>query len=96
MKKIVRLTERDLSRLVRKVVKEQEKPYAFNRPANDWYDANDMKVDDASDFSEEKEFGPDEYKDFMKYINGCNTHWCIKTKKWYDRYQQTGSLNVRK
>ena len=127
MKKIVRLTERDLSRLVRRVIKEQQMtnefffdtedesedmgrelpmitpnkkaikgPFAQSKIDNNWYDSNDERVDEPTDFSDEKEFGPEDYDSFMEYINGCNTKWCLTTKRMYDAYANVGSIKIRK
>jgi hypothetical protein len=96
MSKIVRLTEKDLSRLVKKIVKESDNT-PFGNIGHGWYDKDDYPVDDEMEYSEEREFGPDEYDDFMEYINDCNTKWCITTKKYYDEYQQrSGTFKIRK
>jgi hypothetical protein len=130
MRKTVRMTEGDLTRLVRRVIREQrslQKEYFYNdddsegfepsgspvssRPSlrkaekgpfasqsgkNDWYDKYDRNVEDPKDFSEEREFGPNEYEDFMEYINDCDTAWCLKTKKYYDDYTGVSKIKVRK
>jgi len=43
-----------------------------------------------------KVFGPDEYDEFMEYINDCDTMWCVKTKKMFDKYQEMGPVSVVK
>lgn len=105
MSKIVRLSENDLVRLVKKVIKEQQEPstpkatkgpFATHKDVGGWYDAADRNVNEPTDYSEEREFGPDEYDNFMEYINNCDTRWCIKTKNMYDLYAQRGSIKVRK
>jgi hypothetical protein len=123
--KIVRLTESDLIRLVRKVVKEEQGdeldsmlddfyekqggrpaqkplskstkgPFASHGDDNKFYDADDRLSAEPTDYSEEREFGPDEYDDFMEFINNCNTKWCIQSKRLYDTYASRGNIKVRK
>lgn len=75
MKKIVRLTERDLSRLVRRVIREQEldRELPMRKKGivghNDrWYDERDFPVNpDEFDYDEEIEFGPDDFEDFIAH-----------------------------
>jgi hypothetical protein len=121
MRKIVRLTERDLTRLVKRIVRETEEmdeirgraPYGKPGGSDKFYDADDFEMDDESmmDYSEEKTFGPDNYEDFIDFINGCDTKWCVATKedylnnkggrgkfskKQFDRYSEKGGFTVRK
>jgi hypothetical protein len=129
--KIVRLTESDLIRLVKKVIREEEDysnlyddekldldkfdkymdskgpgtpstkqpkkgPFATHKNVGGWMDADDTEVSEPTDYSEEREFGPDEYDDFMEFINNCDNKWCLKTKEFYDRYADKGNIKVRK
>jgi len=99
MKKVIRLTESDLVRLVKRVVKEEEsdsKPVAYHDLVGGWYDTNNEKVDEPTDYSEEMSFGPEDYKKFIKFINDCDTSWCLKTKKMYKLYTNKGNIIVRK
>lgn len=102
MRKKIRLTESDLIRLVNKVIKETESnpraPYATHTTVGDlWVDADDSMIEDEPmDYSEEKEFGPEDYGDFMDFISNCNTQWCLKTKRMYDMYAKEGPIKVRK
>jgi hypothetical protein len=99
MKKIVRLTENDLSRIVRRVIKEQNEDGNVFTSGGDgrWFDSDDMEIDEPTDYSEEITFGPDEYKSFMKFMNKCNTKSCVATKKMYDKYAETtGGFKVRR
>lgn len=74
-KKIVRLTESDLVRLVRKVIKEQEldrelskAPKGIIGHKDRWYDEMDSPVDpDEFDYDEEIEFGPDDFEDYISH-----------------------------
>lgn len=131
--KIVRLTESDLVRLVKRVVKEQSEvdilkmntgadidkaiddyyekqggrpaakplskstkgPFAGHKDTG-WYDADDRQSAEPTDYSEEREFGPGEYDDFMEFINNCDNKWCLQTKRFYDTYANQGKIKVRK
>jgi hypothetical protein len=97
MKKIVRLTESDLNRLVKRIIKESDdNMFAKHDLVGGWRDKNDLRVDEPSDYGEERSFGPEDYDDFMDFINGCDTSWCLKTKKWYQRYAGKGNITVRR
>lgn len=99
MKKIVRLTESDLMRIVKKVIKENEDEEIFashDATGGKYYDAMDRPVGLDIEFSETREFGPEDYDSFMEYINNCDTRWCLRTKKYYDMYAQTGNITVGK
>jgi hypothetical protein len=77
MKKIIRLTESDLVRLVKRVVREQE----FNRESSrapkgilghrdGWYDEGDRPVNpDEFDYDEEFEFGPEDFEDYISHTD---------------------------
>jgi len=75
MKKVIRLTESDLIRLVRKVIKEQELDRELPKRKkgilghnNHWYDEKDYQVDpDEFDYDEEIEFGPDDFEDYIAH-----------------------------
>ena len=92
MKKIIRLTESDLIKLVKRVVKEQEldkdlpmKKRGILGHNNYWYDEEDRPVNpDEFDYEEEMEFGPD---DFEEYISHTEKHhpknkWSFGDKSW--------------
>lgn len=99
MKKIVRLTEADFARLVERIIKENEGEEMFathDAHLGKYYDTMDRRVDSDIEFSEKKEFGPEDYDDFMEYINKCNTRWCLTTKRMYDMYAKTGNITVGK
>lgn len=99
-KRKIRLTESELVKLVNRLIKEERgktPPFASN-PAQggQWYDSQDYATDEPTSYSEEREFGPEEYEDFMEFINDCETSWCLKTKKFYDHYANVGKIKVRK
>jgi hypothetical protein len=84
-KKIVRLTESDLVRLVKRVVKEQsmdmespKKLKGYIGHKDNWFDEDDRPVHpDEIDYDEEIEFGPD---DFDEYISHTDKHF--PKNKW--------------
>lgn len=97
----MRLTESDLNRIVRKIIRLNEEEefdiYASTPHANmGYYLDSKNKRHSNIEYDESKTFGPDEYDDFMEYINNCDTNWCIKTKEWYGRYTKGGPLVVGK
>jgi len=97
MKRIVRLTERDLTRLVNRIIKESDgNMFATHDLVGGWYDKDNRKVDEPTDYSEEMSFGPEDYDKFMEFINDCDTSWCMKTKKMYKRYADKGDITVRR
>ena len=100
MRKVIRLTESDLTRIVKRVIREGE---AFaHHDSTGWVDQDDRHVPQdymdvkGSDFDEQRKFGPGEYKDFMEFINNCDNNWCLKTKAFYDNYAEKGPIRVRK
>jgi hypothetical protein len=103
MKKIVRLTESDLARIVKRVIQEQEEEIFATHPVQieygqqKWIDKSDKYMQDSDiEFSDVKEFGPEDYDSFMEYINNCDTLWCLKTKRFYDMYAKMGNIKVGK
>lgn len=100
MKKTIRLTESDLIRLVNRVIKEEEDEMDVFASAphiqKGYYDKMDRPVKGDIEYDESRTFGPNEYDDFMEYINNCNTRWCLTTKKFYDKYTKGGPLVVAK
>lgn len=73
MARIVRLTEGDLTRLVKRVIQESKKIGSFNDEMG-WFDEDDMPVnpDDFGDDYEEEEF--DEFEP-MHAKHGKDTRW---------------------
>lgn len=75
MKRIVRLTENDLTRIVKRVIKEQELDRELPRRKKGilghkdrWYDEMDSTVNpDEFDYDEEIEFGPDDFEDYISH-----------------------------
>ena len=73
MSKIVRLTESDLVRLVKRVIKEQELDRELPPQVRGilghkdrWYDEDDRPVDpEEFDYDEEIEFGPDDFEEYI-------------------------------
>lgn len=117
-KNVIRLTESDLEKIVRKVIMEQMSGVAFGAEGNGlkvkkedkgeemfakadnimthYRDTMDSRVMDDIEFSEKKEFGPEDYDSFMEYINNCDTKWCLTTKRFYDQYAKRGNITVGK
>ena len=75
MSKVIRLTESDLIRLVKRVIKEQELDRELPRQVkgilghNDyWYDETDTPINpDDFEYDEEIEFGPDDFEDYISH-----------------------------
>ena len=111
MKRTIRLTEADLARIVKRVIKEQSemKSRGILGHGDNWYDEEDRQVNpDDFDFDEEIEFGPD---DFEEYISHTEKHhpenrWSFGDKGYkgdrtpgkgyYDRYQKHGPIKLRR
>ena len=90
MAKIVRLTESDLTRIVRRVIKEQELDRELPRKKrgilghkDNWYDEMDRPVNpDEFDYDEEIEFGPDDFEDYIAHTETDfpDTRWDFNAK----------------
>lgn len=110
MKKIVRLTESDLVRIVKKVIAEQEEMpkklrgnYRIRNWGPDtWHDEDDRAVDplEIEDYEEEVEFGPNDYGKFLDYTKDIPNKWDFKSEKgYYDQHYKPGReipLKIRK
>jgi hypothetical protein len=106
MKKVIRLTERDLTLLVKRIVRESEEmdeirgraPYGKAGGTDKFYDADDFEMEDETmmDYSEEETFGPDDYEKFRKFMIGCDTRWCTRTKEDFQKYANKGGFTIRK
>jgi hypothetical protein len=87
MKKVIRLTESDLMRIVRRVISEGEKFGSFDN--KEWRDKNDklVKLKDDEDYENEEEF-PD-FKS-LDSKHGKNTKWFPsgeRGEKMFDTYK---------
>lgn len=89
MSRIVRLTESDLTRLVKRVIQESKKIASFDDEMMGWYDEDDMPVkpeDFGDDYEEEKyyEFEP------MHAKHGKDTKWFAssKGKDLFNKYRE--------
>lgn len=78
MKKVVRLTESDLVRLVKRVIKENDLDMELPRKnkgilghMDRWYDEMDrpVKNPDEFDYDEEIEFGSDDFEDYISHTD---------------------------
>jgi hypothetical protein len=109
MKKTIRLTESDLVRLVKRIIKEQDeegpkfkhrlgwKLDSSNGPVEHWYDEGDNLTDDFDDYDEEMEFGPDDYEEFTDTLKGVDNRWNPSfNKHYYGKYTQHYPLKLRK
>ena len=75
MKKIIILTESDLIRLVKRVIKEQELDRELPKRKKGilghldrWFDEKDSPVNpDEFDYDEEIEFGPNDFEDYIAH-----------------------------
>jgi hypothetical protein len=83
MAKVIRLTETDLTRLVKRVIIEMDSDMPRRKKGilghkDSWYDEMDRPINpDEFDYDEEIEFGPDDYED---YIN--HTERDFSNNKW--------------
>ena len=87
MGKIVRLTESDLIRIVKRVMNENKKFGSFSD--DEWYDESDKftRVDDMGDDFDEEEF--DDFDEFDSK-HGHDTQWFGKGdsgRKFFDLYK---------
>ena len=74
----------------------EEEMFAKADTMTKYLDTMDREVKGDIEFSEKKEFGPEDYDSFMEYINNCDTKWCLTTKMFYDRYVKMGNITVGK
>ena len=107
-KKVIRLTESDLIRLVNRVIKEEsESPKLKHRLGwrtgggeDAWYDEDDRQVknsEDFDDYDEEMEFGPDDYEEFTNQTKGFENRWNpAGSKRYYDHYTKKAPLRIRR
>jgi hypothetical protein len=102
MKKIIRLTESDLARIVRRVIAEQgeemmSKPKHRLGHEDRWYDEDDRPSDDFEDYDEEFEFGPDDFEEFQSMTSKFNNRWNPSYRKhYYDKYTEVSPLRLRR
>jgi len=110
MAKIVRLTESDLTRLVKRVIKESDKPRKSRGilgHRDSWFDDMDSPTnpDEFEDY-EEFEFGPDDFEEYLKHTSDIDNKWDFKMKshkgdygpgqRLYGAYTKDGPLTLRK
>ena len=110
MAKIVRLTESDLTRLVRRVIKESDKPRKSRGilgHKNSWFDDMDSPTNpDEFEHDEEFEFGPNDFEEYLKHTSDIDNKWDFKTQshkgdygpgqRLYGAYTKEGPLTLRK
>ena len=83
MKKVIRLTESDLIRIVKRVINESNKFGSFGD--DEWYDKDDKftRVDDMGDDFDEEEF--DDF-DSLESKHGHDTKWFGKGDRGRDSF----------
>ena len=112
MAKIVRLTESDLTRLVKRVIREMDsdmprKSRGILGHRDSWYDEMDSPTnpDEFEDY-EEFEFGPDDFEEYLKHTSDIDNKWDFKMQshkgdygpgqRLYGAYTKDGPLTLRK
>lgn len=105
MKKIVRLTESDLVKLVKRVIKEQEFDRELSRSPkgilghmDKWYDENDSPVNpDDFDYDEEIEFGPDDFEDYISHTETDfpENKWSFNVKNMFRKGDRSTGKGYR-
>lgn len=103
MKKVIRLTERDLTRLVKRIINEWD----FDLPRRKegiihqygkWHDSDENLMDDENDFEydDEFEFGPGDYEQFVKHSEGIPNKWGVyHGKRYYDLETKRNPIKLR-
>jgi hypothetical protein len=91
MKKVIRLTESDLTRLVKRVMNEMLDSHVprkskgiLGQDGHGWFDQLDrpIKNQDEFDYDEEYEFGPDDFEDYLDKTSDVDNKWSFQTKGW--------------
>ena len=81
MARIVRLTESDLTRLVKRVIREMDsdmprKSRGIMGHKDSWYDEMDSPANpDEFEYDDEIEFGPDDYDEYLKHTSDIENKW---------------------
>lgn len=99
MKTTIKLIKNRLIRLFRKKFGKTKQVYKtlymLNPITNSWYDANDKEVNEPKNYTDERTFGINDYREFMEYLGDTKTNWNLKSKGFYDLYAKYG-LKMRK
>ena len=91
MKKVIRLTESDLTRIVKRVMNEMLDSHVprkskgiLGQDAYGWFDQLDrpIKNQDEFDYDEEYEFGPDDFEDYLDKTSDVDNKWSFQAKGW--------------
>lgn len=87
MKKIIRLTEYDLTRIVKKTLREMEDDdieFDLEKRVDDEDDVfyGDEEEDDVF-YDDEEEVSGEETQEFIDYVCGFRKDWCSKTKRFF-------------
>lgn len=89
MKKIIRLTESDLTRIVKRTIEEM-KVAGFGDMGDDWYDESDRPVRDKEiyNLADPEEWDTEEFTDFDELKSKHPENKWFGQKSMFDKYQE--------
>lgn len=83
MKRIIKLNESDLERIIRRSLREMEGDDIDMRSEKRFGDMKDKFKDEYEDEYEDEYPSEEERQDFIDYVCGFKKDWCSKTKRFF-------------